>query len=313
MKVFVAGGTGAVGKYLVPQLVAAGHDVTALTRSDEKAEALRATGARAVVADALDRSAITKIIQRSEPDVIVHQLTGLVGVKNFREFDKEFATTNRLRTEGLDYLLEAARAAGTKRFVAQSFGNWNYERTGSMVKSEDAPFDENPPANQAKSLAAIRYLEDAVTSAPDLEGIVLRYGNFYGPGTSASVGGDMAATIQKRQFPIVGDGSGVWSFIHVEDAARATVAAIERGGRGIYNVVDDEPVAVRDWLPVLADALDAKRPRHVPVWLGRLAAGEVGVSLMTEIRGASNAKAKSALGWKPTFANYRVGFRTGLQ
>jgi nucleoside-diphosphate-sugar epimerase len=312
MKVFVAGASGAVGARLVPLLLASGHQVTGSTRSPRKTGALRALGADPVVADGLDRAAVMRAVMRAEPDVIIHQMTGLAGVSSFRRFDDEFASTNRLRTEGTDHVLEAARAAGVRRVIAQSFGNWNYERTGSVAKREEDPFDPDPPANQVRSLAAIRHVEQAVTGADGIEGIALRYGMFYGPGTGFALDGDLAALVRKRQLPIVGDGAGVWSFVHVDDAAAATVAAIGRGAPGVYNIADDEPAPVAAWLPGFARALDAKPPRHVPVWLGRLATGEVGVSMMTRIRGASNAKAKRELGWQPRYATWREGFRAGL-
>jgi 2-alkyl-3-oxoalkanoate reductase len=312
MKVFVAGASGAIGMRLVPQLLAEGHSVVAMTRSEQKARVLRELGAETAIADGLDRAGVLQAVMRAEPEVVVHELTALTGVVNFKNFDKEFAVTNRLRTEGTDILLDAARAAGTKRFVIQSYGNWIYERTGSALKTEDDALDPHPPANQARSLEAIRYLESQVLSARGLDGLVLRYGGFYGPGTGLEVGGSLAEGVLKRRFPIVGNGAGVWTFIHIEDAAAATVAAVQRGAPGIYNIVDDEPVQVAKWLPELSRALGAKPPRHVPVWLGRIAAGEVGVSMMTQIRGASNAKAKRELGWTPTYPSYREGFRSGL-
>jgi nucleoside-diphosphate-sugar epimerase len=312
MKVFVAGASGAVGKRLVPQLIAGGYEVVGTTRSTDKARGLRALGAEAVVVDALDRSAVMRAVMRAEPEIVIHQLTELTGIKSFKNFDKEFALTNRLRTEGLDNLLAAAQAAGARRFIAQSYGNWNYERTGSRLKTEDDPLDPSPPANQTRSLEAIRYLERAVVGAEDLEGIALRYGNFYGPGTALGLDGDIVRQVLKRQFPVVGDGGGVWSFVHVDDVAGAAVDAIERGAPGIYNVVDDEPVEVATWLPALAEAVGAKPPRRVPVWLGRLVAGEVGVSMMTQIRGTSNAKAKRELGFAPRYPSYREGFAKGL-
>ncbi len=314
MKVFVAGATGAIGKPLLPQLVAAGHEVAALTRSPDKAEGLLAAGVEPVVADALDRDAIVAAIVRAKPDVIVHELTAIDDLSDMRHFDRGFATTNRLRTEGTDNLLAGARGAGTRRFVAQSFGGWPYAREGDMVKSEDDPLDENPPTAIRQTLAAIKHLERAVTSAEGIEGLVLRYGGFYGPGTSIDAdGGQTTEMVRKRRFPIVGDGNGVWSLVHVEDAAAATVAAVERGEPGIYNVTDDEPAPVREWLPVFAEAIGAKPPRRVPAWLGRLAAGELAVMMMTAIRGASNAKAKRELGWAPRYPSWREGFRTGLE
>lgn len=312
MRVFVAGASGAIGRYLVPQLVAHGHEVTALTRSAHNGDRLRDLGATPVIADAFDRADLTSAMRTAQPEVVVHQLTSLTRVKSLRRFDREFAITNRLRTQGTDNLIAGARAAGARRFIAQSFGNWNYERTGSLIKTEDDPLDPNPPANQVKTLEAIRHVEQATIRAGDLEGLALRYGGFYGPGSNMALDGDVAAMVRKRKFPIVGDGGGMWSLIHLHDAAAATVAAIERGAPGVYNVCDDEPVAIATWLPAFADAIGAKPPRHVPVWLGRLAAGEVGVSMMTRIRGASNAKARQELDWKPRYANYLEGFRAGL-
>jgi nucleoside-diphosphate-sugar epimerase len=312
MKVFVAGSTGVVGAQLVPMLLRHGHEVLAMTRSSQKALSLRAVGAEPAVADALDAAAVTQAVTRAEPDVVIHQMTALYGVKSFRKFDDEFALTNRLRTEGTDHLIAAAQAAGARRFIAQSYGNWNYERAGTAAKTEEDRFDPDPPAKQRRTLDAIRYLENAVLGAASIDGIVLRYGNFYGPGTGFSLGGDLVELVRKRRFPIVGNGGGVWSFVHVDDAASATVAAIEGGDSGTYNVVDDEPAPVAVWLPELARAIGARPPRHVPSWLGRLASGEVGVSMMTQIRGASNAKAKRELGWNPRYKSWRQGFRLGL-
>src|SRR5882757_690890 len=311
MRIFVAGGTGALGQHLLPQLVAAGHDVTALTRSEAKSAAVRQAGAEAVVADALDRDSVVAAVRAARPDVVIHQLTALSRIKSFRKFDQEFALTNRLRTEGTDNLLAGAQAAGARRFIAQSFAGWPLERAGSRVKTEEDPLDPNPPANQRRSFAAIQHLEQAVGKA-DLEGIVLRYGGFYGPGSNMTRDGDIAQLVRKRRLPIVDDGQGVWSFCHLFDAAAATVAAVDHGAPGIYNVCDDEPVEIATWLPDFAQAIGAPAPRHVPTWLGRLLGGEVVVSVMTRVRGASNAKARAALDWKPRFATYREGFRAGL-
>ncbi len=308
MKVFIAGASGAVGSRLIPQLIAHGDQVVAMTRSPGKAGELRALGAEPVVADALNRESVRDAVMRAEPDAISHQLTALTGVKSFRNFDKEFELTNRLRTEGTDNLIEAARAAGVGRFVAQSYGNWIYERTGTALKTEEDALDPTPPAKQVHSLAAIKHLESAVVA----NGIALRYGGFYGPGTDLSTSGTFADLIKKRRFPIVGSGAGVWTFLHIDDAASATVAALRRGGAGVYNVVDDQPAPVSQWLPYLAEVLGAKPPRHIPVWLGRIAAGDVGVSMMTQIRGSSNAKAKRELGWTPRYRSYKEGFRDGL-
>jgi nucleoside-diphosphate-sugar epimerase len=313
MNVFVAGAGGAIGLQLVPQLAERGHAVVALTRTASKAGRLRSLGAQGiVVADAFDRAPVLQAVRSAAPEVVVHQLTALARAKSLRRFDREFALTNRLRTEGLDVLLDAAEAVGARRFVAQSFGNWNYERTGSAPKTEEDQLDPRPPANQRESLRAIRYLEGRVTGARSLEGVALRYGNLYGPGTGFGVGGDLVALVSKRQFPLVGDGAGVWSFVQVEDAAAATVLACEGGTPGVYNVCDDEPLPVAEWLPELARALGAKPPRRLPVWLGRLLLGEVGVSMMTQIRGASNAKARRELGFAPRYPSVREGFRSGL-
>jgi 2-alkyl-3-oxoalkanoate reductase len=304
MRVFLAGATGAIGRRLVPQLVDRGHSVVATTRTQDKVELLRALGAEPVVVDGLDAAGVGEAVARAEPDAIVHQMTALAGTPNLKHFDKWFAVTNELRTQGTKHLLAAADASGVERFVAQSFTGWNNARDDGPIKTEDDPLDEHPAAEQTQSLAAIRFLEEAVLSAP-LEGIVLRYGSFYGPGASES----LVEMVRKRKLPVIGAGTGVWSWIHLDDAAAATVAALEHGTRGIYNVVDDEPAPVADWLPYLADVVGAKPPRRVPVWLGRLAAGEVGVSMMTQIRGSSNAKARRELRWQPAWRSWREGFR----
>jgi nucleoside-diphosphate-sugar epimerase len=308
MKVFIAGGTGAVGLRLIGQLIAKGHQVTAMTRSERKQSLVAQLGAQPVLGDALDRGSVMQAVMRAEPEVVINQLTSLAGATSIKHFDREFALTNRLRTEGGDHLVEAARAAGARRVIAQSYGNWNCERRGGPVKSEDDPFDPDPPAEQTESLRAIVHLEQAVLEADGVEGIALRYANFYGPGTSFAADGEITETVRKRKFPIVGDGAGVWSFIHVDDAAAAAVAAVDRGAPGVYNIADDEPAAVSEWLPALAAELGAKPPRRVPVWLGRVAVGEVGVSMMTRIRGISNAKAKHELGWTPGHPSWRQGF-----
>jgi 2-alkyl-3-oxoalkanoate reductase len=312
MRVFVAGATGAVGKRLVPALLAAGHQVVAMTRTPGKVAALSAMGADPIVADGLDRDAVMRAVAGAVPEVVIHQMTGLTGMKNLKKFDAEFAMTNRLRTEGTDNLLAAAQAAGVRRIVAQSYGNWNYERTGTSPKTEDDPLDPDPPANQRETLKAIEYLERAVTQTPGIEGIALRYGNFYGPGTDIAVGGSIAEQVRKGRLPIVGDGAGIWSFSHTDDAAAAAMAAAERGAPGVYNIVDDDPAPVAVWLPELARAVGGRPPRHVPVWLGRLFVGDVGVSMMTRIRGVANGKAKRELGWKPSYQSWREGFERGL-
>jgi nucleoside-diphosphate-sugar epimerase len=319
MKVFVAGASGALGMQLVPQLVAAGHEVVAMTRTPSKQDGLRALGARPVVADALDPDAVASAVGEAEPEVIVHQLTALSGKMSLRdarhpERSPMTKLTNRLRTEATDHLLAAGRAVGARRFVAQSFGAFRYARTGGPVQTEADPLDPNPPGAMRPVVEALLYLEKAVTTIDWGEGLALRYGGFYGPGTSVSLDPDaeMAGPIRKRQFPIVGGGGGVMSFVHVEDAAAATAIAVERGEPGIYYVVDDEPAPMREWLPVLADALGAKPPRRIPRWLGRLVAGEMATLMMTEVRGASNAKAKRELGWQLRYPSWRLGFTKGL-
>ena len=308
MRVFVAGAAGAVGTRLLPILTAHGHHVVATTRNPAKAGRLRDLGAEPVVLDGLDATAVGEAVARAQPDAIVHQMTALAGAARIRRFDRGFAVTNKLRTEGTDHLLAAAAAAGTvRRFVAQSYTGWPNERTGGPVKTESDPLDADPPAAQRQTLAAIRYLERAVTSAAAIEGIALRYGGFYGPGAT----GELVDLVRRRRLPVIGDGAGVWSFIHIDDAATATAAALDHGSPGVYNIVDDEPAAVAEWLPYLASTVGAARPRRVPVWAGLLAAGEVGVSMMTRIRGSSNAKAKRELGWAPRWASWREGFRHG--
>jgi 2-alkyl-3-oxoalkanoate reductase len=312
MRIFVAGSTGAIGKFLVPELIEQGHQVTALVRSSEKARQVEAVGARAAVADALNHADLTAAIRWAEPEVIIDQLTALAGAVDLKNFDREAEPTNRLRTEGTDTLLAAARTVGARRFIAQSFCGWPFARQGTPVKTEEDPLDPHPPAGFSRTLSAIKYLENAVETAGDLEGLVLRYGAFYGPGTAVAHDGQIVAMIRKRLLPIVGDGAGIWSFVHTRDAARATVAAVTRGSPGIYQIVDDNPAPVSAWLPALAQAVGAKPPRRVPALLGKLAVGEGGVSMMTKIRGCSNAKAKRELGWQPFYASWRRGFVDGL-
>jgi len=300
MRVFIAGASGAIGTRLVPQLIARGHEVIGTYRSPANAERLRVYGAEAVALDLLDANAVRKAALGAEPDAIVHQATALANASFGRNFDRTFAQTNRLRTEGTDNLLAAAREAGVSRFVAQSNVTFRYAREGGMIKSEDDPPDTKPVAGAVESMAAMNYLDDAVVAAG---GIALRYGIFYGAANDGLV-----EPVRKRQFPIVGDGGGFMSWIHLDDAAAATVLALEHDGPAIYNIVDDEPAPVRQWLPLLADTLGAKPPRHVPVWLARLFAGEPGVAMGTEARGASNAKAKRELGWTPRYPSWRQGF-----
>jgi nucleoside-diphosphate-sugar epimerase len=303
MRVFVAGATGAIGRYLIPSLVAAGHEVTGSTRSPAKADELARAGAVPAIVDGLDREAVLKAVQAAQPEVIVHQMTSLASMRNFRNFDKEFATTNELRRRGTDYLLEAAREAGTRRFLAQSFIGWNNERTGGPVKNEDDPLDPDPLPATRQAMAAIRHVEETVPRAVP-EGLVLRYGMLYGPGASES----MLDVVRKRQMPVIGGGTGIWSFTEVTDAAAATALAVTRGAPGIYNIVDDDPAPVSQWLPYLSECLGVRRPWRAPAWLGRLLAGPLVVSLMTQARGSDNAKAKRELGWQPRYPSWRDGF-----
>ena len=304
MRVFVAGASGAIGTRLVPRLIDRGHEVIGTSTSPESAGRVGALGAEPIVLDLLDRRAVLRAVREAQPDAIVHQATALADVRFSRNLDSSFAQTNRLRTEVTDALLAAAREAGVRRFVAQSFASMRYAREGGPVKTEEDPLDPTPVEAMRETSAAMTYLDDAVTAAG---GIALRYGNFYGAPNDGLIG-----PVRKRQFPIVGDGDGVSSFIHLDDAAAATVLALEHDGPALYNVVDDEPAPVREWLPVLADALGAKPPRHFPVWLARLFAGEAGVMLGTETRGASNAKAKRELGWTLRHPTWRQGFRASI-
>jgi 2-alkyl-3-oxoalkanoate reductase len=303
MRVFVAGGSGAIGRQLVPRLIEHGHDVVASVRSPGKTGELAALGAEPVVMDGLDAESVAGAIAHAAPEVVVHQMTALGGAYDLRHFDRTFALTNRLRTEGTDHLVAAALAAGARRVVAQSFTGWPNARGPRAPQTEIDPLDADPPREQRESLAAIRHLERAVLEATPLEGVVLRYGSFYGPGTP------WGSLIRTRRLPVVGGGSGVWSFIHVEDAAAATVAAVEGGPSGIYDIVDDEPAPAAEWIPYLASCLGAKEPRRIPAWLARPMIGEVGVSLMTRISGSSNAKARRELGFDPAHPSWRQGFR----
>jgi 2-alkyl-3-oxoalkanoate reductase len=300
MRVFVVGASGAVGTRLVAQLIEGGHEVTGTHRSPDKAEALRGLGAEPLLLDALDARAVQEAVATAKPDAIVHQATALTGARFSKDLDRTFAQTNRLRREGTDALLAAAREAGVQRFVAQSFANMRYAREGGAIKTENDPLDETPVEGMRDTTAAMRYLDDAVT---DAGGIALRYGSFYGAANDGLI-----APVRKRQFPIVGEGGGVTSFIHLDDAAEATVIALENGDPGIYHVADDEPAAVCEWLPVMAEVLGAKPPRHIPRWLARLIAGDAAVMIGTESRGASNAKAKRELGWTPRHPSWREGF-----
>jgi nucleoside-diphosphate-sugar epimerase len=294
MRVFVAGATGAIGTQLVPRLVRAGHEVHAMTRSDKKQASLRSLGAVPVLADALSADEVAEAVGTVKPDAIIHELTA-IGPLDVRHFDRSFAMTNRLRTEGTDHLLSAAQAVGVERFVAQSYFAM-YARTGSRIKSEDDPCDSSPAREMRQTVAAIRHVEEAVLGATWTTGIVLRYGAFYGPGTNMAPDGDQSELVRQHKYPIIGDGAGMWSFIHVADAADATVAALERGNAGIYNIADDDPARMTEWLPSFAESLGAKKPARVPRFLGRLLAGETAVVMETELRGISNAKAKRELG-----------------
>jgi nucleoside-diphosphate-sugar epimerase len=304
MRVFLAGASGAIGTRLVPQLIDAGHDVIGSHTSPSSGERVRALGAKPVALDLLDARAVRKAVRDANPDAIVHQATALANVKFSRNMDKVTAKTSELGTKGTDALLAAAREAGVHRFVAQSVAAYSrYAREGGPIKTEDDPLDPTPPKNFEQTAAAMAYLEQAVT---DSGGIALRYGAFYGAANDGTID-----PVRKRQFPIVGDGGGIWSWIHLDDAAAATVLALEHDGPGIYNIVDDDPAPVREWLPVLAQALGAKPPRRFPTWLARLLAGEAVTVMSTEARGASNAKAKRELGWTPRYPTWRTGFFIG--
>jgi nucleoside-diphosphate-sugar epimerase len=304
MKIFLAGATGVVGQALIPLLTSHGHTVVGTTRSASKVARLREMGAEPVVVDGLDRDGVLAAVAAARPDAIVHQMTALSGDLDLRKFEQTFAPTNRLRTRGTDILVEAARENGVERIVAQSFAGWPSERTGGPVKTEDDPFDPQPPKQVRTGLEAIRHLERAVTGAG---GIALRYGGFYGPGTSFAPGGEHWDALMGRKFPIVGNGNGVWSFAHIDDVASGTLAALESGVPGrIYNIADSDPAPVREWLPFVADAIGAPPPRHVPRWIGRLM-GEHLVVMMTEIRGASNERARRELGWEPAWPTWREG------
>lgn len=309
MRVFIAGASGAIGKSLVPMLVGAGHQVTGTTTTEGKLPQLREAGADGVVLDVLDGEATIAAVAQAQPEVVIHQATALADIGNPRKMAQEFGPTNRLRTEGTDNLLAAAQEAGARRFIAQSFAGWPFARKGGPVKDEEAPLDSDPPPAMVEILDAIKHVEKVVTEAEGIDGLVLRYGGFYGPGTGLDADGAQTIAVKKRQFPIVGGGNAVWSLIHIEDAAAATAAAVEHGAAGLYNVTDDEPAPVHEWLPVLAESVGAKPPRRFPAWFVRLVAGEHMVVMLNEIRGASNGKAKRDLGWTPAHPTWREGFR----
>ena len=304
MHVYIAGGTGAIGQRLVPQLVARGHRVTSTTRDARRIELIERMGAEAVVVDALDSAAVGESVAKAEPDAVVHQLSALSGKLDVKHFDRSFAMTNRLRTEGLDHLIAAAQASGVPHVVTQSYTGWPNIRSGSWVKDEEDPLDPEPPRAQRETLDGIRYLEDATQK---VSGTVLRYGGFYGDATNA-----MVPVIRKRQFPLAGGGTGYTSFVHLDDAASATVLALEQGTRGVFNIVDDEPAPASEWLPYLAECVGAKPPMRLPLWVARLAGGEVAVSMLTRTRGSSNARAKRELGWELRWPSWRQGFKDGL-
>ena len=314
MKIFLAGATGAIGKRLLPQLVRRGHTVTATTRTPGKVDSIRRVGATAEVMNALDEMEVLETVRRAAPDVIIHELTSIPPSLDLKRFDEGFAFTNMLRREGTDFLLAAARSTGCRRFIAQSYAGWPYRRTGTWIKDENDPLlsSSETESSVEKTLDAILHLESAVLGESAVEGFVLRYGAFYGPGTSLGLGGSLLEEVKKRRLPIIGMGTGYWSFLHIDDAASATVAAVDAPSPGVYNICDDEPAPVSEWLPFLANELGAKPPRHIPAWMARMAIGAFGVALMTEIRGASNQKAKSRMPWKPKWPTWRKGFRDGL-
>ena len=314
MRVFIAGATGVLGVRLVRLLVQRGDTVFGMTRTPGKRGMLEQLGARPVVADALDPSAVGRAISEAEPNVVVHQMTALTGLRSMRNFEKAFAQNARLRSEGTDILLSASKAAGVATFIAQCYAGFMLARGSKMVLSETDALDPEPPASMRRVVRADRHLERVVTGASWTRGIALRYGAFYGPGTSISrlPPGLQSELVRKRQYPIVGGGAGITSFIHIDDAASATVAAIDHGQRGIYHITDNEPAPHAVWLPGLAAALGAKPPIHVPKWIGRLAAGPAVVVMMTESRGASNDKARRELGWEPQYRTWREGFVHGL-
>ncbi|HLI35736.1 MAG TPA: NAD(P)-dependent oxidoreductase [Streptosporangiaceae bacterium] len=312
MRIFVAGATGVIGRRLVPMLVRTGHEVVGTTRAAGKRDLIAEAGAEPVVVDGLDREAVLRAVADAKPAMVVHQLTALAGTADLKKFDTTFEQTNRLRTAGTDNLLAAARAAGATRFIAQSFTGWPNARTGTAPATEDEPLDPHPAPVARQSLAAIRHVEETVPSAEGIDGVVLRYGFLYGPGTYIGKGGEITEMVRRRRLPIVGGGGGVWSFTHVDDAASATVAALVHGAPGLYNVVDDDPAPVAQWLPALAGAVGAKPPMRLPGWLVRPMLGEQGLLMMTQARGSSNAKAKRELGWQPSYPSWRQGFRAGL-
>jgi nucleoside-diphosphate-sugar epimerase len=309
MRIFLTGATGAIGQRLLPLLVSDGHEVFASTRSSGKLEGLQQQGAHPLVLDVLDAASTRRAVVSVKPDVVIHELTALSHVKSYRHLDVALAETNELRTRGLDNLITAAVEAGATRFIAQSFLGWPNGRGGPRINSELDPLDDSPLPSMVKSLAAIKHIETTVPSIQTMTGVVLRYGQLYGPGSGFSANGAMVRLIERRSFPLIGGGGGIWSFVHVDDAASATVAALSRGDAGIYNVVDDEPSEISNWLPFLARLIGAKRPYSIPKWLGRLIAGDAVTVQMTAIRGSSNQKAKRVLHWHPQHTTWRTGFQ----
>lgn len=309
----MAGAGGVVGSALVPELLRRGHVVAGLVHSSSSGARIAAMGAEPVIENALDSKAVTDRLCQFKPEAVVHQLTALPADTDLRDFDRIFAETNRLRTAGTDILIAAARKAGSRRFVAQSFCGWPYERAGGPIKTESDPLDPNPPRAFARTLAALRYLEAAVDKAEDIHSVSLRYGAFYGPGTFIGPGGALVEQVQKRRFPIVGRGGGIWSFVHVADVATATAAAVESNHAGTFNVVDDEPAPVVTWLPVLASALGAKAPLRIPKGLARMLMPKHLLLMMTDVRGGSNVRFKQTFGWEPGYATWRQGFLAGIE
>jgi nucleoside-diphosphate-sugar epimerase len=311
MRVFVAGASGAIGRPLVPKLVAAGHAVTGMTRSDAKAEDVRAAGARAAVVDVFDRDALGAAFTQAAPEVVIHQLTALPDRLNFRKLDT-YADTNRVRTEGTRNLLDAARAVGARRFVSQSIA-FAYRPDGDGLKTEEDPLLDTAPGVFGSGVTALREMEEMVLGSDGLDGLVLRYGFFYGPGTYYGKDGSTTKDVRRRRMPVVGSGTGVFSFVHVDDAADATVAAVERGAPGVYNVADDDPAPMSEWVSAFAQAAGAKPPRRVPVWLAKLVGGREVTALALELRGVSNQKAKRELAWEPAWPSWRTGFPESLR
>jgi nucleoside-diphosphate-sugar epimerase len=312
MRILVAGASGVAGRSLIPALVARGHSVAGLVRKEQSAALVARMGARPFVADALDAARVEQCLDDFRPEAVTHQMTAIPRAADLRDFERAFAATNELRTRGLDVLLAAARRVGARRFVAQSFCAWSYARTGGPVKSEDDPPDDSPPRAIRTTVEALRHLESAMLAATDVQGVALRYGGFYGPGTFLAADGEFVGKVRRRRAPVVGHGGGTWSFLHVDDLATATAAALESDVPGIFNVVDDEPAPVAEWLPGLARILGAPPPRRVPGFVGRLVLPAHLYLMMTAIRGGSNARFKRTFGWKPKFPSWNEGFGSGL-